>query len=87
MRVRSLLVGVGVLGVAGLALSLPATTHAAGSVSRAPAVHQLSVKAAHPAGSHKTSNLSYHGGVGGVGVETGRDKVYLVYWGSQWTNN
>src|SRR5947209_8306662 len=31
--------------------------------------------------------LSYHGGVGGVGVETGLDKVYLVYWGSQWGNN
>ncbi|HEX9413324.1 MAG TPA: hypothetical protein VF916_07450 [Ktedonobacterales bacterium] len=33
------------------------------------------------------NNLTYHGGVGGVGVETGADKVYLVYWGSQWTNN
>jgi serine protease len=32
-------------------------------------------------------NLSYHGGTGGVGVETGGDKVYLVYWGSQWNNN
>lgn len=87
MRLRSLLVGVGVLGVAGLGLSVPATTHAAGSVSRAPTVHQLSVKAAHPARPSKSSNLSYHGGVGGVGVETGADKVYLVYWGSQWNNN
>ncbi|HLX34357.1 MAG TPA: hypothetical protein VKR30_03840 [Candidatus Limnocylindrales bacterium] len=34
-----------------------------------------------------SSNLTYHGGVGGVGVETGADKVYLVFWGSQWTNN
>jgi hypothetical protein len=34
-----------------------------------------------------SSNLSYHGGTGGVGVETGADKVYLVYWGSQWNNN
>ena len=33
------------------------------------------------------SNLSYHGGTNGVGVETGSDKVYLVYWGSQWNNN
>jgi len=31
-------------------------------------------------------NLSYHGGTGGVGVETG-PKVYLVYWGSQWNSN
>jgi serine protease len=35
-----------------------------------------------------TANLTYHGGVGGVGVETGSpSKVYLVYWGSQWNNN
>lgn len=34
-----------------------------------------------------TSNdLSYHGGVGGIGVETA-PKVYLVLWGSQWNNN
>ena len=33
------------------------------------------------------ANLSYHGGTNGVGVETGADKVYLVYWGSQWNNN
>jgi serine protease len=33
------------------------------------------------------NNLSYQGGTGGVGVETGPDKVYLVYWGSQWSNN
>jgi hypothetical protein len=29
-------------------------------------------------------NLSYGGGVHGVGVTTGREKVYLVFWGSQW---
>jgi serine protease len=33
------------------------------------------------------NNLTYHGGVGGVGVETGADKVYLIYWGSQWNSN
>jgi serine protease len=32
------------------------------------------------------NNLFYHGGVGGVGVETA-PKIYLVFWGSQWTNN
>jgi hypothetical protein len=32
-------------------------------------------------------NLTYHGGVGGLGVVTGADKVYLVYWGSQWGTN
>jgi hypothetical protein len=35
-----------------------------------------------------SSNLYYHGGIGGVGVETSTGKeVYLVYWGSQWNNN
>ena len=29
-------------------------------------------------------NLSYGGGVHGVGVTTGHEKVYLVLWGSQW---
>lgn len=31
------------------------------------------------------ANLYYHGGTGGVGVVTGADKVFLVYWGSQWS--
>jgi len=31
-------------------------------------------------------NLSYHGGVGGIGVETA-PKLYLVFWGSQWNGN
>jgi serine protease len=33
-----------------------------------------------------SNNLSYHGGTGGVGVETA-PKVYLVLWGAQWNNN
>ncbi len=32
-------------------------------------------------------NLAYNGGVNGVGVETGPNLVYLVYWGSQWNSN
>jgi serine protease len=31
-------------------------------------------------------NLSYHGGTGGIGVETA-PRIYLVLWGSQWNNN
>ncbi|HEX7964727.1 MAG TPA: hypothetical protein VF651_03315 [Gammaproteobacteria bacterium] len=34
----------------------------------------------------KSVNLTYHGGVGGIGVETS-PKLYLVFYGSQWTNN
>ena len=41
--------------------------------------------AAHGARPTKSNQLSYHGV--DPGVETGGDKVYLVYWGSQWTNN
>jgi len=33
-----------------------------------------------------SKNLSYHGGTGGIGVETA-PKIYLVMWGSQWNNN
>jgi hypothetical protein len=33
-----------------------------------------------------SNNLTYHGGVGGVGVETA-PKVYLVLWGSQWSDD
>lgn len=32
------------------------------------------------------NNLYYHGGVGGIGVET-TPKVYLVLWGSQWSKD
>jgi serine protease len=50
------------------------------------------VRAARTAGSSTTTALSYQGGVGGVGVTTGKPQVYLVFWGTQWgtettTNN
>lgn len=38
---------------------------------------------AHGTGSSGANNLSYHGG----NVATGSDKVYLVYWGTQWNGN
>ena len=40
----------------------------------------------HGGGGGGSNNLNYHGGVGGIGVETA-PKVYLVLWGSQWNNN
>jgi len=40
-----------------------------------------------PGGGGSTgNNLYYHGGTGGIGVETA-PKIYLVFWGSQWVNN
>jgi serine protease len=42
--------------------------------------------AANPSGigALSSNNLSYRGGISGVGVTTGAEKVYLVFWGSQW---
>ena len=41
---------------------------------------------ARPGRPHRTNDLYYHGGVGGIGVETA-PKVYVVFWGSQWSND
>lgn len=51
------------------------------------AIHSMKVKNACHHNCGGGTNLSYHGGTNGVGVETGPDQVYLVYWGSQWNNN
>lgn len=56
------------------------------------AVHYPTVGAAHASRAAKglataasgSGQLSYQGGVSGVGVTTGAPKVYLVFWGSQW---
>ena len=42
----------------------------------------------HSGGGSPSKNLSYHGGAGGIGVETApAPNIYLVLWGSQWNNN
>jgi hypothetical protein len=47
----------------------------------------IAAREAHgPFGGGGSTNLSYHGGTGGIGVETA-PKIYLVLWGSQWNNN
>jgi serine protease len=56
-----------------------------------PAMIHPTVEAARNARQASSSNLYYHGGVsdgtsGVIGVETA-PKIYLVFWGSQWTNN
>jgi hypothetical protein len=43
-------------------------------------------KPSKPARPRRSNNLYYHGGVGGIGVETA-PKVYLVLWGSQWSSD
>src|SRR5437868_1318106 len=81
---------VGVLATAGaLATSAAARpSHSQGQAKRS-IMRPLgfkSVKHAKPARPRRTNNLSYRGGVGGIGVETA-PKVYLVLWGSQWSND
>ncbi len=38
----------------------------------------------HGAATIQPNDLNYGGGVGGIGVTTGPEKVYLVFYGSQW---
>ncbi|HEX6550042.1 MAG TPA: hypothetical protein VF117_05160, partial [Gammaproteobacteria bacterium] len=54
-----------------------------------PTVEQSKLHAAHGkpgGGGGSTNNLLYGGGVGGIGVATS-PKVYLVFWGSQWSSD
>src|SRR5258708_5989093 len=78
---RSLVaLGASVLAVGAVpALGIAASAASSGSET----VHESSVKDAHSGSASTTNNLYYHGG----GVETGSDKVYIVWWGSQWNNN
>ncbi|MBV9821426.1 MAG: hypothetical protein JO144_04220, partial [Actinobacteria bacterium] len=45
-------------------------------------------KAARAAGAStaltSSTTLQYGGGVDGIGVTTGKEKVYIVFWGTQW---
>ena len=81
---------VGVLAAAGIlttawgASAAPVTLHAQPKMS---VMRPLGFRQhAKPTRPNRTNNLSYRGGIGGIGVETA-PKVYLVLWGSQWNNN
>jgi hypothetical protein len=80
---------VGVLATAGAlttawaASAAPATSHAQAKPS---VMRTFNGKPSKPARPRRSNNLSYRGGVGGIGVETA-PKVYLVLYGSQWNSN
>jgi hypothetical protein len=81
---------VGVLATTGIlttafgASAAPATSHAQPKTSiMRPLGFRQHAKPVRP---NRSNNLSYRGGIGGIGVETA-PKVYLVLWGSQWNNN
>jgi Ricin-type beta-trefoil lectin domain len=57
--------------------------------TRQAAAKMRSWAAAHPAAARgaaaaSPNDLSYGGGIDGIGVTTGQEKVYLVFYGSQW---
>lgn len=64
----------------------PTAVHQRGEVLERAVIHRTveAVRAARGTGT--PSNLTYHGGTGGIGVETA-PKIYLILWGSQWDNN
>ncbi|HET8751017.1 MAG TPA: hypothetical protein VFM43_00650 [Gaiellaceae bacterium] len=79
---------VGVLATAGAlaaggAAAAPAASHAQAKRS---VMRIFTGKPSKPARPRRSNNLYYHGGVGGIGVET-TPKVYLVLWGSQWSSD
>jgi hypothetical protein len=84
---------VGVLALAGAiaaawsaAAVRPASTHAQAKPTLMRPLGFRPVQHAQKQRPTRSNNLAYQGGVGAVGVETA-PKVYLVLWGSQWTNN
>jgi hypothetical protein len=91
-RRRVLAFGLGLLLMGATATGAVASNGNGSRAAAAPAPGRISYM--RPRGSRgsgspfrtKTSNLSYHGGTGGIGVET-QPIVYLVLWGSQWNNN
>lgn len=58
-----------------------------GVVTYRPGQHGIHAWTPQPASGVRATNgpvLRYGGGIGGIGVTTGRPRVYLVFWGSQW---
>ena len=60
--------------------------HSSMTLAKPSVMRTFNGKPSKPARPTRSNNLSYHGGVGGIGVETA-PKVYLVLWGSQWSSD
>src|SRR5919204_4855933 len=84
MRLRFAVVAALGLGVTGLCSAAPVSASPAHVLPPQAVPHVFKTKAnARPT---RSNNLFYNGGVAGIGVETS-PKVYLVLWGSQWSND
>ncbi|MFL6164531.1 MAG: hypothetical protein ACJ74U_20225 [Jatrophihabitantaceae bacterium] len=83
----------GLAAAAALVVGMTAgsATAAAPATPAAPTGHPHGVVPTVQAAQHANSihaigakTLSYGGGVDGIGVTTGKEKVYVVFWGTQW---
>ncbi len=84
----------GIFGAGGATIASAAPTHARPHISGRSYLHRWSVvpprgdlqrpPAASVLGASSALDLSYQGGIDGVGVTTAPPKVYLVFYGSQW---
>jgi hypothetical protein len=85
----SLALGVGLMlvvgGASGAAAAGSTRPTAGPDTASRPAVFMRIHGASHGARPTRSKQLTFHGGI--TGVVTGPDKVYLVYWGSQWNSN
>jgi serine protease len=84
--IRSLAVGLGLASLIGAAMATSVGASPAGA-DRPEIMMKIHGEAGKGAKPIRSVQLTYHGGVGGSGVVTGADKVYLIYWGSQWNGN
>lgn len=75
-----------VVALAALAVAVPSSASVNGKGGNPPETAPHIFKPNGQARHRGTVNLTYHGGVGGIGVETA-PKVYLVFWGSQWSSD
>jgi hypothetical protein len=57
-----------------------------GAATASPGAGTASPAAANAVAAASPHNVRYGGGVDGIGVTTGDERVYLVFWGSQWGN-
>jgi hypothetical protein len=74
-----------IASVGGAAAAGPTTKGVGALEASRPSVFMPTRGQSHGSRPTQSKQLTFHGG--DPGVETGADKVYLVYWGSQWTGN
>src|SRR5438270_8305840 len=74
--------------VAGMAAATASPASSASSPVHAhgvlPTVAKVQAARAHVNPAITSNTLQYGGGIDGIGVTSGKEKVYIVFWGTQW---